>query len=89
MGKLKRSIEVKRELSQRANLSTYRSIYIPTLTYGHELCVVTKRISSQRQEAEMSFFRRVAGLSLRDRGRSRDIREEFKVEPHSSALRAS
>lgn len=33
------------------------------------------------QAAEMSFFRRVARLSLRDRVRSWVIREEFGVEP--------
>ena len=43
---LKRTVVVKRELSQKAKLSIYRSIYIPTLTYGHELWVVTERIKS-------------------------------------------
>jgi len=33
------------------------------------------------QAAEMSFLRRVAGLSLRDRVRSSDIRRELGVEP--------
>ena len=61
---------VKRELSQKTKLSIYRSIYIPSLTYGHELWVVTERIRSQIQAAEMSFLRRVAELSLRERVRS-------------------
>ena len=46
MQKLKQSVVVKRELSQKAKLSIYRSIYLPTLTYGHELRVVTKRTRS-------------------------------------------
>ncbi|KAI3359419.1 hypothetical protein L3Q82_002922 [Scortum barcoo] len=33
------SVVLKRELSQKAKLSIYWSIYIPTLTYGHELWV--------------------------------------------------
>ena len=37
MRMLKRSVVGKRELSQKAKLSIYRSMYIPTLTYGHEL----------------------------------------------------
>lgn len=81
MRSLYRSIVVKRELSQKAKLSIYRSIYIPTLTYGHELWVVTERMRSRVQAAEMSFLRRVAGLSLRDRVRSSDIRERLGVEP--------
>ncbi|TWW67188.1 hypothetical protein D4764_02G0002290 [Takifugu flavidus] len=37
MRTLHRSVVVKRELSQKAKLSIYRSIFVPTLTYGHEL----------------------------------------------------
>ncbi|KAI3351447.1 hypothetical protein L3Q82_020304 [Scortum barcoo] len=40
---LVRSVVVKRELSQKAKLSIYWSIYIPTLTYDHELWVMTER----------------------------------------------
>ncbi|TWW74403.1 hypothetical protein D4764_14G0004060 [Takifugu flavidus] len=76
-----RSVVVKRELSQKGKLSIYRSIFVPTLTYGHELWVMTKRTRSRVQAAEMSFLRRVAGLSLRDRVRSSAIREELGVEP--------
>ncbi len=64
---------VKRELSWKAKLSIYQSIYVPTLTYGHELGVVTERMRLWIQAAEMSFLRRVAGLTLRDRVRSSDI----------------
>ncbi|KAI3351580.1 hypothetical protein L3Q82_020418 [Scortum barcoo] len=34
-----RTVVVKKELSRKAKLSIYRSIYVPTLTYGHELWV--------------------------------------------------
>ena len=81
MRALYRSVVVKRELSRKAKLSIYRSIYVPTLTYGHELWVVTERTRSRVQAAEMSFLRRVAGLSLRDRVRSSAIREDLRVEP--------
>ncbi|TWW69735.1 hypothetical protein D4764_18G0005410 [Takifugu flavidus] len=80
MRTLHRSVVVKRELSRKAKLSIYRSIFVPTLTYGHELWVMTERTRSRVQAAEMSFLRRVAGLSLRDRVRSSAIREELRVE---------
>ncbi|TWW64134.1 hypothetical protein D4764_03G0011420 [Takifugu flavidus] len=80
MRTLHRSVVVKRELSQKAKLSIYRSIFVPTLTYGHELWVMTERTRSRVQAAEMSFLRRVAGLSLRDRLRGSAIREELGVE---------
>ena len=39
--------------------------------------VMTERARSRVQRAEMGFLRRVAGVSLRDRGRSSAIREEL------------
>ncbi|TWW81619.1 hypothetical protein D4764_01G0014340 [Takifugu flavidus] len=80
MRALNRSAVAKKELSRKAKLSFYRSIYVPVLTYGHQRWVMTERTRSQIQAAEMSFLRRVAGLSLRDRVRSLDIREELGVE---------
>uniref|UniRef100_A0A8C6PEM1 ribonuclease H n=1 Tax=Nothobranchius furzeri TaxID=105023 RepID=A0A8C6PEM1_NOTFU len=81
MRALYRSVVVKREPSQKAKLSIYRSIYVPTLNYGRELWVVTDKTRSRIQAAEMSFLRKVAGLSLRDRVRRSVIREELGVEP--------
>ncbi|KAI3372000.1 hypothetical protein L3Q82_006867 [Scortum barcoo] len=65
-----RTVVVKKELSRKAKLSIYRSIYVPTLTYGHELWVMTERTRSRIQPGgrNESFLRRVAGRSLRDRG---------------------
>ena len=80
MRALHQPVLVKKELSQKVKLSIYRSIYIPTLTYGHELWVVTERTRLRIQEAEMGFICRVSGLSLRDRVRSSVIREGFRVE---------
>ncbi|KAK3509001.1 hypothetical protein QTP70_015948 [Hemibagrus guttatus] len=81
MRSMYRSVVVKKELSRKAKLSIYQSIYVPTLTYGHELWVMTERVRSRIQAAEMSFLRRVVGCSLRDRVRSSVTREELGVEP--------
>ncbi len=81
MRSMYRSVVVKKELSRKAKLSIYRSIYVPILTYGHELWVMTERTRSRIQAAKMSFLRRVAGRSLRDRVRSSVTREELRVEP--------
>ncbi len=53
---------MEREIDRK--LSIYRSIYVLTLTYGHELWVLTERTRSRIQAAKMSFLRRVAGRSL-------------------------
>ncbi|KAK3520692.1 hypothetical protein QTP70_030558, partial [Hemibagrus guttatus] len=81
MRSMYRSVVVKKELSRKAKLSIYQSIYVPTLTYGHELWVMTERVRSRIQVAKMSFLRRVAGRSLRDKVRSSVTREELGVEP--------
>ena len=81
MWTLHRSVVVKRELSRKAKLWIYQSVLVPTLTSGHELWVVTERTRSRVQAAEMSFLRRLAGLSLRDRVRSSVIRRELGVDP--------
>ena len=44
MRSLYRTVVVKRELSYKAKLSVYRLVYIPTLTCGHELWVMTEKI---------------------------------------------
>ncbi|KAK3563883.1 hypothetical protein QTP86_004822 [Hemibagrus guttatus] len=66
MQSMYQSVVVKKELSRKAKLSIYQSIYVPTLTYGHDLWFITERTRSWIQVAEMSFLRRVAGRSLRD-----------------------
>ena len=76
---LHRPVVVKKELSQK--LSIYWSIYVPILTYGHELWVVTERTRSRIQAAEVGVLRGVSGLSLRDRVRNSVIREGLGVEP--------
>ncbi|KAK3560032.1 hypothetical protein QTP86_033830, partial [Hemibagrus guttatus] len=81
MRSMYRSVVVKKELSQKAKLSIYQSIYVPNLTYGHELWVMTKRVRSLIQAAKMSFLHRVAGCSLRDRVRSSVTQEELGVKP--------
>ncbi len=78
---LYQTVMVKRELSQKAKLLIYQSIFVPTLTYGHEFWVMTERMRLQIQAGEMSFLCRVVGLSLRDRDRSSDTGRELGVEP--------
>ncbi|KAK3545578.1 hypothetical protein QTP70_008127 [Hemibagrus guttatus] len=55
MRSMYRSVVVKKELSRKAKLSIYQSIYVPTLTYGHELWVMTERVRARIQAAEMTL----------------------------------
>ncbi|KAK3542298.1 hypothetical protein QTP86_021960, partial [Hemibagrus guttatus] len=54
MRSMYRSVVVKKELSWKAKLSIYQSIYVPTLTYGHELWVITKRGAVELARASVS-----------------------------------
>lgn len=40
------TIVVKKELSHKAKLAIYRSVYVPIFTYGRELWVVNERTRS-------------------------------------------
>ena len=81
MRELKRSAIMRKELSKEAKLSIFKSVYIPVLTYGHESWILTEKVRSRVQAAEMRFLRAVKGVSLLDRMYSTDIRESLEVEP--------
>ena len=80
MRQLFRGVVCKRELSTKAKLSVFKSVFTPILTYGHQHWVVTERLRSRIQAAEMRFLRWIAGLSLLDRVHSSVIREGLNVE---------
>ena len=70
------AVVMKRELSQKAKLAIYRSIFVPTLTYGHDRKnEITDTIGQNGFSQEGSL------ISLRDRVRSSVIREGLGVEP--------
>ncbi|CAF3333272.1 unnamed protein product [Rotaria sp. Silwood2] len=78
---LYRSVVTKTELNKKTKMAIFKSVYRPTLIYGHEQWVLTEKLRSRIQSAEMRFLRRVAGLTLRDKIRSSDIRESLQIEP--------
>ena len=56
---LYRSVVTKRELSNTAKLSVFKSFFVPIVTYGHESWVMAERKLSQVQAEEMGFLQRV------------------------------
>ena len=60
----------------------FQIAFIPILTYSHECCVITKRVRSRVQAAEIGFLQKVKGLSLLDTEVKRtDILHFFNIEP--------
>jgi len=77
-----RSVVTKRKVSNTAKLSVFKSVFVPILTYDPDSWAMTERILSQGQAADMGFLRRVhAGVTLRDKVRSCEIRRALNVEP--------
>ena len=52
---LYRSVATKRELSNAAKLSVFKSVFVPILTCDHESLIMTERVLSQVQVAETGF----------------------------------
>ena len=50
------SVVMKQELSKKAKLSIFRTVFVPILTYGHESWVMTKRVRSKVLASEMRFL---------------------------------
>ena len=80
MRQFHRSVVLKRELCTKAQLSIFRSVYVPILTYGHECWIMIEIVRSRFQAAEMGFLRRISGLTLLDIVKSADIRESLNIE---------
>ena len=50
------SVVMKRELSKKAKLSIFKTVFVPILTYGHKFWVMTERVRSYVQVSEMRFL---------------------------------
>ena len=75
------SVVMKRELSKKAKLSVFKTVFVPILTYGHESWVMTERMRSQVEASEMRFLRRIEGVTLFNKVRSSEIRKSLNIEP--------
>ena len=78
---LYQSVVLKRGLCTKAKLSVFRSIFVPILTYGHDFWLISERVRSRVQEAEMSFLRKVRSLFLLDKVKSTDVCQFFHIKP--------
>ena len=72
---------MKRELSKKAKLLIFKTVFVPFLTYGPESWVMTERIRSQVQASKMRFSQRIEEVTLFNKVRSSEIRKSLNVEP--------
>ena len=47
------SVVMKQELSKKAKLSIFKTLFAPILTYGHESWVMSEKVRSQVQASKM------------------------------------
>lgn len=64
MSVLYQTVVVKRELSQKENLSVYQSTYIPTLTYNHEFWVVFSALLGGHPRVDQNLLKALYILSV-------------------------
>ena len=72
---------MKRELSKKAKLSIFKTVFAPILTYGYESWVKTERVRSQMQVTENRFLRRIQEVTLFNKVPSSEIRKSLNIEP--------
>lgn len=71
----------KREISKKAKITVFNTIFKPILTYGSESWILNNQTKSKIQALEMRYLRAVKGVTRRDRIKNEKIREELGVEP--------
>lgn len=71
----------KKEIPKEIKTQVYQKVIRPSLTYGSESWVLTKRNKSRIKAAEMRFLRKIQGITREDRIRNSVIVEELKIKP--------
>ena len=67
-------VVMKPELSKKAKLSIFKTVFVSILTYGHESWVMTKRMRSQLvQASEMRFLLVIEDVTLLNKVRGAEI----------------
>ena len=80
MRALHHSVVLKRELSKKAKLFVFKSIFVPIFTYGLESCNMIERVRSQMQASEIRFLRIIKGITIFDKHRNIAICESIDFE---------
>ena len=81
------SVVMKRELSKKAKLLIFKTVFVPILTYGHESWVMTKRVRSEVQASEMRFLRKIKGVTLFNKMHISEIENLLALSGYFSELK--
>jgi endonuclease/exonuclease/phosphatase family metal-dependent hydrolase len=70
---------LKNNATKETRIKFYKTMAAPTLLYGSETWVLSKRDESRLQASEMRFLRGTYGCSREDRYRNTDIRAQLNI----------
>ena len=68
-----------KKMPRKLKTKLYETVIRPVLTYGAECWTMGKKEEQILETTEMRMLRRIYGVTLRDKCRSRDIRKELNV----------
>ena len=74
------SVVMKRELSQKAKLSIFKTVFDSILSYGYKSWKMTENERSQVQASEIRILRKIEGVTLFSTVRSSEIRKSLNIE---------
>ena len=80
MRSLHHSVVIKRELSRKAKLSVFKSVFVSILTYGHESWIMTERVRSHMASVRKKFLWKIEGVAMFDKHRNTAIWESLNIE---------
>ena len=83
-GTLKRSLRNKARKDSIMKL--YKTMAVPTITYGSETWTMTAKHTARIQTAEMNFLRPIAGYQRIDRKQNKDIRQQLNIEELNTTI---
>ena len=68
-----------KKMPRKLKIKLYMTVIRPVLLYGAECWTVRKKEEEILEKTEMRMFRRIRGVTLRDKEKSVDIRKELGV----------
>lgn len=71
----------KKEVSMRAKVTVYKTVFLPIISYSSESWTLSKKLESKIQAMEMRYLRKILGKTRRDRIRNITVRKDIGVEP--------
>ena len=75
-----KTIMGKKEVAVKTKMQLYKSVLVPTLTYGMESLPLQDKHLSKIQASEMKYLRRAVNKTRRDKVRNERIRREVEQE---------